>query len=522
PAGLQRWLAGQRAHAGDGAPGDDAQLRLESDEALVRIATVHAVKGLQFPVVILPYAPFLGTGGGAPGTPPVRWHEEDGGEWLAPGPQVEATHQGQAIRERRAEGVRLLYVALTRAEQAIMLPWCRANGAQNSALGWVLHAADGAPGERWAMARTAPDWFTPASVAARLAALEQAGGGSIRVRELPATLTPPRRLARVMVAPGPARDDFPAARPSWRMLSYSALLRGESTVAPEAGGRDDESGPLAAPAEDFTAMARAADVAASGDLIPDEPALAGLGGSAFGSAVHDLLEHVAFADWPAPGQAPSPAERRQVGEQLQGQGLALAGGITGERQLAAVAGLVSRCLHTPLPEIGALAAVPPASRLAEMGFVMRLGGQSPAPVSTLLQQHGYTALPAGARAGGTLQGLMQGFIDLVVEQAGRYWVIDYKTNRLGPAAVDYAPARLAEAVRRGHYDLQYLIYLVALHRHLRLRLPGYRPEQHLGGAQYLFLRGMNGRDAATGVFVDRPAVSLIEALDRLFDGAPAA
>ncbi len=518
PAGLQRWLAGQRARAGAGAPGDEAQLRLESDEALVRIATVHAVKGLQFPVVLLPYAPFLGVGAGDPGSPPVRWHAADGAEWLAPGPEVEAAARTQAILERRAEAVRLLYVALTRAEQAIVLPWCRANGVQNSALAWVLHAADGAAGDTWERGRSAPHWFTAERVAARLADLVRAGGGSIQVCELPATHGMPSRTPAAGAALGPARDDFPAVRAPWRMLSYSALLRGESTAAPEPGGRDDESGPLQAATDGPQSPDITDAVGPPEDRPLEPPGLAGLGGTAFGSAVHDLLEHAVFHDWPAPGQPPSAAERRQVAEQLQRQGLVLAGGVAGERQLEAVAGLVSRCLHTSLPELGPLAAVPPACRLAEMGFVMRLGGQSPAAVGALLERHGYGGLPVGARAAGTLQGLMQGFIDLVVEHEGRYWVIDYKTNRLGPAAGDYTPARLADAVRRGHYDLQYLIYLVALHRHLRLRLAGYRPEAHLGGAQYLFLRGMNGRDAATGVFVDRPDGALIESLDRLFDG----
>lgn len=524
PAGLQRWLAGQRARADSRRRDDEAQLRLESDEALVRIATVHAVKGLQFPVVLLPYAPFLGTAHnqGVPGRPPVRWHEADGGEWFAPGPAVEAAHQAQAIREHRAEAVRLLYVALTRAEQAIMLPWCRANGVQNSALAWVLHGADGASGDSWETASNALRWFTPEVVASRLAALEQAGGGSIRVRELPGTGVPSRSITGASASLAPAREDFPSLRVPWRMLSYSALLRGEGPVTAEAGGRDDEAGALTASTEALSQGAGSALETAAGSQNFEWAALEGLGGSAFGSAVHDLLEQAAFAEWSAPGELPTPAQRRQVAEQLRRQGVVLAGGAAGERQLLAVAGLVSRGLHTPLPDLGALAGVPADRRLAEMGFVMRLGGASPTAVGALLERHGYTGLPAGARAAGTLQGLMQGFIDLVVEHQGRYWVLDYKTNRLGSGAADYAPTRLAEAVRRGHYDLQYLIYLVALHRHLRVHLADYQPSVHLGGAQYLFLRGMNGRDAATGVFVDRPAPGLIESLDRLFDAEAAA
>jgi len=116
---------------------------------------------------------------------------------------------------------------------------------------------------------------------------------------------------------------------------------------------------------------------------------------------------------------------------------------------------------------------------------------------------------------------MHGFIDLTLEADGRYWVLDYKTNDLGERDRAYAPEALAEAVRDAHYDLQYLIYLAALHRHLGRRLPGYDPARHLGGAQYLFLRGMNGADADTGVYVDRPDPDLIIELDRLLAGEEA-
>jgi exodeoxyribonuclease V beta subunit len=122
-----------------------------------------------------------------------------------------------------------------------------------------------------------------------------------------------------------------------------------------------------------------------------------------------------------------------------------------------------------------------------------------------------------ARLPARMQGLMHGYIDLVLQHGERWYVVDYKTNFLGGEQAAYAPAALAAAVREGDYDLQYLIYLVALHRQLRHRLrAGYDPARHLGGALYLFLRGMT-RDGAHGVHRDRPPVALIEALDRAFD-----
>ncbi|WP_187300631.1 PD-(D/E)XK nuclease family protein, partial [Mizugakiibacter sediminis] len=130
----------------------------------------------------------------------------------------------------------------------------------------------------------------------------------------------------------------------------------------------------------------------------------------------------------------------------------------------------------------------------------------------LLQAHGYLADRAQlARAAATLRGLLTGIIDLVFEHAGRYWIVDYKTNRL-PA---YDAAALAAAVRADDYDLQYLLYTLALHRWLGVTLAGYDYDRHIGGAYYLFVRGL----PAGGVYADRPPRALIEALDALFDGA---
>jgi exodeoxyribonuclease V beta subunit len=116
-------------------------------------------------------------------------------------------------------------------------------------------------------------------------------------------------------------------------------------------------------------------------------------------------------------------------------------------------------------------------------------------------------------------GFLRGFIDLVFEYQGRYYLVDYKSNHLGQSAADYAPERLSLAMQEHHYTLQYHLYVVALHRFLQVRLAGYRYEQHFGGVYYLFLRGMaRERGAETGVFFDRPIEDLILDLDALFEG----
>jgi len=116
-------------------------------------------------------------------------------------------------------------------------------------------------------------------------------------------------------------------------------------------------------------------------------------------------------------------------------------------------------------------------------------------------------------------GLMKGFVDLVFEHEGRYYLADWKTNWLGPTVADYTAERIADEMQRHHYDLQYYVYAVALHRHLAGRIPDYDYDRHMGGIYYFFVRGMTpATGMARGVFFDRPAAATIAALDALFAG----
>jgi exodeoxyribonuclease V beta subunit len=115
--------------------------------------------------------------------------------------------------------------------------------------------------------------------------------------------------------------------------------------------------------------------------------------------------------------------------------------------------------------------------------------------------------------------MLKGFIDLVFEHQGRFYVVDYKSNYLGDNAAAYQQEAMAQAMIEHRYDVQYQIYTLALHRYLRYRIPDYDYDRHVGGVCYLFLRGMNG-DAGSGVYATKPAKNHIAALDALFAGQP--
>ena len=168
---------------------------------------------------------------------------------------------------------------------------------------------------------------------------------------------------------------------------------------------------------------------------------------------------------------------------------------------------------------------PAIRRLVELEFHFPVEGLDRERLAARLVEHGYPhpfARPAQDGSGDPqppIHGFLRGYVDLVVEHAGRWYVLDYKSNWLGPAPGDYGPEALAEAIRAGGYPLQYLIYLVALHRYLATRLPGYDYERHIGGAFYLFMRGIDpAAGLRRGVYFDQPTAACLYAIDECFGG----
>jgi exodeoxyribonuclease V beta subunit len=167
--------------------------------------------------------------------------------------------------------------------------------------------------------------------------------------------------------------------------------------------------------------------------------------------------------------------------------------------------------------------VPRGRRLDELAFTYPVTGFDVAGLRAVLRTHGFGDEPFAtsldALAFRDVTGFMRGFIDLVFEADDRYWLVDYKSNWLGATCDDYQAARLPAVMARETYWLQYLIYTVVLHRLLRLRLPGYDYDAHVGGVFYLFLRGMTPELGPTsGVFHTRPSRGLVEELDAWVGG----
>jgi exodeoxyribonuclease V beta subunit len=520
PEALLRWLQTQRASGGDA---DEAtQLRLESDRNLVQIVTIHKAKGLEYAVV---FCPFVWDGYRRPANGAlegVEYHDADGRRVIDYRKGLDAAFDEKSVAAQRriesaAEDLRLIYVALTRAVHRCVivaggyLSGGKASPAEStrSLLAWLV-AGQG---------QTPQQWFDGKRTSAAIAAAWQA---------LAARCGPALQLAPLPMAPGvPVRADRPAPEslaalaapesiaPGWWIGSFSALAQGATH---ELSAIDHDT--LVAPAAPFPAPAASAPDA--GATPPaDDDVLRFARGAAAGDCIHALFERIDFgapAGWP---QAVADALR------LHAPALPAAAGPQAaalrERMLLRMLGDV---LQTELPVGTArplrLADVTPGRRLAELEFHLPSHALDADRLNAALAALGQ---PVPRLAFRPLRGYLKGFIDLVLEHDGRYFVLDWKSNHLGDSPADYAAAGVEAAMAAHGYHLQALLYCVALHRMLRCRLPDYDPARHFGGAIYLFVRGVRPAwidplGAPAGVHFARPTPQALARASALFDAEP--
>ncbi|WP_417915820.1 exodeoxyribonuclease V subunit beta [Candidatus Electronema sp. JC] len=453
PDALLRWFSDQmRQPEGQS---EAQQLRLESDENLVRIVTVHKAKGMEYPLVFLP---FLWTCHPCDGGKPFSFHRPEQPERLCLDLGTGSEENlALAERERLSEDLRLLYVAMTRSAQACFFCWGRVSGMEDSAFFYLLQQSGEEAMQRLGRVATLRPWQA-------LTTLPKQGPAA--VPEQP--LCPAHFSGRI--------DS------DWRIVSYSSLTAGQRESSPEQPDHDavQTEGQSAAAAE------------CNAFTFPR--------GAAAGTCLHGILEQISFTD---------PAGR----EEIIRAGLERAGFASGQ-WLSAVAAWLEDVLHTPLAEQDgsfSLSRLKDSERVNEMAFHFTLEQLRLEQFNRTLAAFGVPPLP---ESGGSLNGLMTGFIDLVFCWQGKYYLADYKSNHLGSRAEDYSPERLDAAMLEHRYDLQYLIYTVALRRFLAGRIRDYSYERHFGGAFYLFLRGMRPDSGGAGVHAVKPPLALVEGLDK--------
>jgi len=506
---LGRWLA-ERIARDELTDAVDRGRLLDREAEATRIVTVHAAKGLEFPIVYVPYG-WDRVGFGKPET--LLLHV-DGQRILDVGGrdgQHFDAHKAQMDREDAGEELRLLYVAATRAQCRVVLWWAPATTTAGSPLHRLLFGRTSGQPEPDANPAVPAD----ADVADRLGAWAQSAGGLVAAEAVAAQPTnarysPPQR----------DRHELAVARfgrtlsDTWQRTSFSALTA--DTYPPSPGQLSETEDP--GTTDESTDQSAAAPGAAAGtpSLMNGLPS-----GAAFGTLVHAVLEHVdtAAADLGA-------EVRRQCGTWVAR--------LFSGADVDSLSGALTAVLNTPTP-VGPLAGIDPRDRLTEVGFELPLAAArdtgpagSMGAIADLLDQHlpeddplrGYPQV-LRTLPDAELRGYLTGSLDAVLRAPGpRYVVVDYKTNRIFAGDVDAAQldrAAMAAEMIREHYPLQALLYSVALHRYLRWRQPDYTPEAHLGGVLYLFVRAMIGPDTppGCGVFDWSPPAQLIVELSNM-------
>jgi exodeoxyribonuclease V beta subunit len=510
-AALIRWLTTNVADAASVDARSRSRL-LESDAAAVRVMTVYGAKGGEFPVVYVPF----GWDNGRQSTR-ASYRVQDPRQ-----PAIDVggtTGTGHAARvnafnaDLAGESLRLFYVALTRAMCHLVLWWAPSTVTGDAPLHRLLFGRT--PG----LSEPAGSAAIPADddLEAALAAWSEPAAGSIALQRVPPV--PGERTSFT-----PAQDDNPGLSVArftrrldfdWRRTSYSALTAAAHERHLVASEPDEDPGTIDEPAAQ-AAEAAPASAGRSGLPSPMNPFPSG---AVFGTLVHAILQTV---DTAAPDLAVEMLAKTRAASPLA------------DEESAALANALADVMRTPLGW-GTLADVAPADRLTELEFEMPLGGTSAgaslAGVADLVARHLPADDPLAAYpgelanvTGPALRGFLTGSVDAVLRTpGGRFVIVDYKTNKLAPGAVDvahFSQHNMAQEMLRTHYPLQALMYSVAIHRYLRWRLAGYDPQTHLGGVQYLFVRGMAGLDTppGCGVFTWQPPVGLVLGLSDMLAG----
>ena len=477
---------------------DDQIVRLESDEDLVKVVTIHKSKGLEYPLVFLPFVcTFKEVTSQKVKTRnvPVRYHDEAGALRLDVDPDEDAI--ALADRERLAEELRLLYVAVTRARYGCWLNVAdlkygtkKTGELHKSALGYLLNSGE------------------PISKGGLRALMQQRLGScaDILITDAPqptnSAFIPLQEERPLEEARTPKRS----AREFWWIASYSALKIGAGAADEGTAGEAPE-----------TAAEANFDEVEDENALPERSAAAPeTGPHGFppgpesGTFLHGLLEWAARQGFSRMMDEPKALE-----EEIRAR-CSLRGWT---HHIEGLTAWMREVLETPLrlPNGGPVVLGALTTYQPELEFWFQSQSVDTRALDRAVRARTLGDAPRPGLLENELNGMLKGFIDLVFEHEGRYYVADYKSNRLGAADDAYTDEALRDAVLKKRYDLQYVLYTLALHRLLKARRQQeYDYDRHMGGAVYLFLRGIGA--PTQGVFLERPPRALIEGLDRMFRG----
>lgn len=487
-AALLSWF--EKQIQGEGR--QEAQIRLESERQLVKIVTIHKSKGLEYGLVWLPFL-------AVPSRDPSKsnkqlkdvnlYYDKDKDRifW-----DMQNRHLAALYQEAFAEELRLLYVALTRAKYQMAFALPTQFDKKWNPLLYVL--TQGAIGETADLSQTYATESLLNEFKARMQDVEI--DPAEKLEKLP-----PLSLSYQETDLAVAKFDGKIEQ-DWRVTSFTGIEQAhtrrnylnesavkQSVIFDESKDYDSQT-EVEKTQQDLTALSDEDE-----QIMLELPR-----GKQVGTLLHRYLEKNNFDALTAELSMSKLCQDLQLDETF----------------VEPLQSWFSRIVQTPLQKDSALtlATLPSEDCIKEMPFYLAI--QDHFNVSGFNQAlSAYHHLPSESLQFEDIQGMLRGTIDLVFRHNGQYYLLDYKSNFLGEHLVDYAPKALQKAMLHHHYDWQYLLYTLALHRYLKSVDKGYDYERDFGGVFYLFLRGMNG-EAQSGVFFDRPDIQLIRALEEAF------
>ncbi|MEM9160241.1 MAG: UvrD-helicase domain-containing protein, partial [Verrucomicrobiota bacterium] len=499
PQGLLNWLESKR-HA-DVNREEDYQTRLSSDEGKPQIITIHKSKGLQFPIVILPFISHLRVQSNDEYS---VYHDDTNSDHklvIDMSPDLEEEASQLAYREELAEKIRLLYVALTRSELECALyltPESNDKRQGPSAFAQMLLGSQIVAGPE-----QLPAEEIDVALLDKLQSLSTASPKNFGIRRIDnpnIQRTPYQPKQELSPVTAQARSiKRPALLDRQRILSFSALSRqmraGHIDIEDESP--NDESLP-------------------SENEIPQDPideysqlkSIYNLPkGVHAGDLLHLILERADFSK-----AASIQTEVSNAFEDLQFH--------PSDYQDIVFRQILMLCqakIQTPHNNFR-LADIPARNRIPELEFAYPVSGEVQSRILEALSQTDLGKIPAAwlrqfkSNHSQVTAFLLRGFIDLVFEFEGRLYIIDWKSNHLGDRPSDYSQVKMQEAMAVHDYYLQYLLYTVALKRFLENRYPRDSWEDRFGGVLYTFIRGLKP-GTQNGIYYDLPTPSLIQSLD---------
>ncbi|MDB6028750.1 MAG: recB [Verrucomicrobiales bacterium] len=479
--GLIRWLVHQRSETEMG--NEEYQLRLERDENAVKLATVHRSKGLEYGIVFCPFSwkhSELMRGG----EDQVFFHDRETGDLIRDlGSANYDEHRRLALEEKVAENLRLLYVALTRAKHRCYFVWGHFNKAESSAPAWLFHGSVAQGFQDKAARFKGLNDEAMLEDLQRLQPSDRQQPATIHVRDVPKETGLPYRPTALIEREPRCPTLTTVIRNDWRITSFSSLQRMTLDEGP------DYDGPEKAPA-----------------AIRDAGIFAFPSGTKPGICLHEIFEEWNFS------QTNTDLLKDLVTRKLLEHGLSDAHYVTPICEMVRNVLSVSLDGENPEFQLSKLARV---DRLSEMEFYFPLKKMSPLTLRNIFTKHqvaaSATEFPAqiGRLAFNPFAGYVKGYIDLVFRFAGKFYIIDWKSNWLGNSTEHYTPKAMFSEMVANNYFLQSHLYTLAVHQYLSGRVADYNYARDFGGVFYIFLRGVDSGRPQFGVFRDYPSEPLV-------------